>query len=67
MTTLAFTSQDPFEPWDNQSNGKGKGHHPVVPEPASWGLLVVGFALAVFVYVRFVRPHNRCGCGHRLP
>ncbi len=39
-----------------------KKHHPVVPEPASWGLIVTAFALCVFVYVRYIRPRNRC-CG----
>lgn len=67
MTSLAFTSRDPWEPYDAQSNGKGKGrgHPSPVPEPASWGSLGVGFALCVYLYVRFLRPHNRCACGHR--
>lgn len=63
--TLAFTAQDPFEPYENPGKGKGGPHSPA-PEPASWGLLMVGFALALFAYIRFVRPRSRCGCGgHR--
>jgi hypothetical protein len=63
-TTAAATAtqSDPWQPYDAQS--KGKGHHAAAPEPASWGLIGVGFALCVYLYVRFVRPHSRC-CGGR--
>ncbi len=67
MTALAFTAQDPWTPYASQPLDQGKGHHPAAPEPASWGLLMVGFALALFAYIRFVRPRNRCGCGHPHP
>lgn len=56
---------DPFPgPFDSST---GDDHHhppPPAPEPASWGLLVVGFALCVFTYVRFIRKHNHCACHH---
>ncbi len=57
---LSSITQDPWEPYSAQNNGKG--HPPAAPEPASWGLILVGFALCLFAYVRFVRPRNRC-CG----
>ncbi len=58
MDELATAS----EPWDN-GNGRGRGHDPaIVPEPASWGLIVTAFALCLFVYARYIRPLNRCKC-----
>lgn len=61
MTTLAQTSF----PSDFGSLSKKKIRP--TPEPASWGAIMVGVALAVFVYIRFIRPRNRCTCGHRHP
>ncbi len=63
--TIASQSQ-PF-PGSFDTNSlvadKGKGHKNPVPEPASWGFIMVAVALAVFSYVRFIRRHNRCACG----
>ncbi len=49
------------QPWDAPTADK---KHPIVPEPASWGLIFTALALGLFVYIRYIRPRNRC-CGGR--
>jgi hypothetical protein len=38
--------------FDNPGKGKGKGH-PVTPEPAYYGLLLLGFCILCVVAARF--------------
>lgn len=52
LSTTFDAANEPFE----------HEHHPVVPEPAGFGFAMVGFALLLIVYARYVRPRNRC-CG----
>jgi len=47
-----FAANDPYAPFptfEQNSNGKGKGH-PVVPEPAIYGVSFMSFALIFFLY-----------------
>jgi hypothetical protein len=48
LTTVCFASNDPWEPYDAQGKGKGKGPpHPVVPESSAYGAILVGGSLAI--------------------
>lgn len=44
---------DPWQTYEAQANGKGKGGHPVTPEPAVTGALIVAAALATVALVRW--------------
>ncbi len=56
-----MTMTDPFPGTFSTSIEDKK--HPAAPEPASWGVLMVGFALVIYLYTR-LRRHNRCACHH---
>lgn len=65
MTLAVLPTSEPFPgTFDNGALVDANKHKPPVPEPREWGLITVGFCLLLFVYIRFVRPRNRCACHH---
>ncbi len=59
---------DPF-PGTFDTTIEANKHHPSAPEPAGFGFAMAACAILLVLYVRYVRPRNRCcggGCGrHR--
>lgn len=52
-TTLA--GQPEWEPWDKKDKDKDKKphpHHPIVPEPAQTGMVVIGAGLSFYLLRR---------------
>jgi len=49
---IAQVSADAFHPYDHRGKGKGPPH-PVVPEPATYGMILIGLCLVVLLIKRF--------------
>ena len=49
---IAQVSAEAFHPYDNKGKGKGGGGHPIVPEPSTYGLILIGMCLIVLVIKR---------------
>ncbi len=46
---IYFAAQDPFQPYGNPGNGKGNPH---VPEPATYGFILMAILIAVMMWRR---------------
>ena len=54
------TSSDPYAYYDTQSKGKGKGPpHPIVPEVADYGLILMVFSVAFILFMRLWRTRDK--------
>jgi hypothetical protein len=59
LATVCLGANDPWEPYDSHGKGKGKGPpHPVVPEPNSYGAILVGSSLVLFGAHRLYLRHR---------
>ncbi len=50
FSSFVFAANDPWQPYEN--NGKGKGHPGPVPETSSYGLILTGICVTVFILHR---------------
>lgn len=66
LTTLAAVpapvsnGPDPYTYYESRGKGKGKGPpHPIVPEVADYGLILMVFSVAFILFVRLWRTRNK--------
>lgn len=53
-TCSAANSFTPYEDSNYENNGKEKGkQHPVVPEPSTYGAIVIASALSIYAFRKF--------------
>lgn len=52
LSSFTLAANDPWQPYENQSKGKGKGHPGPVPETSSYGLIFTGICVTVFILHR---------------
>lgn len=53
LASLAFASSDPWEDYNDDRHGEGHEHHPVVPEPSTYGAFFIAASGALVAYRKF--------------